>query len=109
VVVTASDSMHILSRLFTACVKHMLVCGLSVVLVTFSLDDFQGIGRADIETGTHPITVDLLDQHGFILVIQDQCSFGTGICAQAASVAQVPIYLNYFSNCHFYLLFLTLQ
>ena len=56
-VVITSDAMDVAGSFFPSCFKNMIVGGFGIVLIALSFYDLECIHGTDIQTCSHPITV----------------------------------------------------
>ena len=96
--------MNLSGRFLSARLHHVLKRRLRIVAGGFALHDFQGPGRADVQTGAQAVAIDLLDQHRLVFVVDPERTLHAGRRAQAAAVARRPVDFDDFAFGHIILL-----
>ncbi len=92
--VPAGRPVNLPGRLRPPGLQDVFVSGPGVVAVALPLDDLEGAGRANIQTGAQAVAEDLADENGLVLGIEGQGPFGASGGAEAAAVALVAIDLD---------------
>jgi len=93
-------SMHLRSRILAPRFQDMGERPLRIVDFAFPFNDLERSGRANVQAGAHPVTIEFPNKDGLVVFIKGQSALQTGCGAQSATVAEIPFNFDDFSFGH---------